>query len=79
MTGRIGWVEAALVRVTSARISAAGGCPDEQLEVRVVMLDAVVDIANVQEWLGHANIATTRIYGHRKMSSEDSPTFKVAY
>jgi Phage integrase family len=24
------------------------------------------DIAKVQEWLGHANIATTRIYDHRK-------------
>jgi integrase/recombinase XerD len=33
----------------------------------------------VQEWLGHANIATTRIYDHRKSRPEDSPTFKVAY
>ena len=37
------------------------------------------DIAKVQEWLGHANIATTRIYDHRKTRAEDSPTFKVAY
>ena len=37
------------------------------------------DIAKVQEWLGHANIATTRIYDHRKTRPEDSPTFKVAY
>jgi integrase/recombinase XerD len=37
------------------------------------------DIAKVQEWLGHANIATTRIYDHRESSPEDSPTFKVAY
>ena len=29
--------------------------------------------------LGHANIATTRIYDHRKMRPEDRPTFKVAY
>jgi integrase len=29
--------------------------------------------------LGHANIATTRIYDHRKTRPEDSPTFKVAY
>ena len=28
-------------------------------------LDHQADIAKVQEWLGHANIATTRIYGHR--------------
>ena len=33
----------------------------------------------VQEWLGHANIATTRIYDHSKTRPEDSPTFKVAY
>ena len=37
------------------------------------------DIAKVQEWLGHANIATTRIYDRRSMRPEDSPTFKVAY
>lgn len=42
-------------------------------------LDNGADIAKVQEWLGHANIATTRIYDHRKMRPEDSPTFKVAY
>src|ERR1700730_8041857 len=29
--------------------------------------------------LGHANIATTRIYDHRKTRPEDSPTFKVDY
>ncbi len=28
-------------------------------------LDHQADIAKVQEWLGHANIATTRIYDHR--------------
>ena len=27
----------------------------------------------------HANIATTRIYDHRKTRAEDSPTFKVNY
>jgi hypothetical protein len=32
-----------------------------------------------QEWLGHANIATTRIYDHRKTRPEDSPTFKANY
>ncbi len=42
-------------------------------------LDHQTDIAKVQEWLGHANIATTRIYDHRKTRPEDSPTFKVAY
>jgi site-specific recombinase XerD len=42
-------------------------------------LDHEADIAKVQEWLGHANIATTRLYDRRKHRPEDSPTFKVAY
>jgi hypothetical protein len=37
------------------------------------------DIPTVQEWLDHANIATTRIYDRRKMTPEDSPTFRVSY
>jgi integrase len=37
------------------------------------------DIAKVQEWLGHASIATTRLYDRRKSKPEDSPTFRVKY
>ena len=37
------------------------------------------DIAKVQDWLGHANIATTKIYDRRTTRPEDSPTFKVHY
>ena len=42
-------------------------------------LDHQADIAKVQEWLGHANISTTRIYDRRQSRSEDSPTFKITY
>ena len=42
-------------------------------------LDHEADIAKVQEWLGHANIATTRLYDRRKTRPEDSPTFKGRY
>jgi integrase len=37
------------------------------------------NIAKVQEWLGHSNISTTRIYDKRNMRPEDSPTLKVKY
>ncbi len=42
-------------------------------------LEHEADIAKVQEWLGHASIATTRLYDRRKNRPEDSPTFKVSY
>lgn len=42
-------------------------------------LEHAADIAKVQEWLGHANIATTRLYDRRRTRPEDSPTFRVAY
>lgn len=42
-------------------------------------LEHDADLEKVQDWVGHANIATTRLYDRRKHRAEESPTFKVAY
>jgi integrase/recombinase XerD len=42
-------------------------------------LENQADIAKVQEWLGHANVSTTRLYDRRNTRPEDSPTFRVMY
>lgn len=42
-------------------------------------LENRADIAKVQEWLGHANVSTTRLYDRRQSRPEDSPSFKVEY
>ena len=42
-------------------------------------LEHKADIALVQDWLGHASPATTRLYDRRKSRPEDSPTFRVSY
>ena len=42
-------------------------------------LEHEAGIAQVQQWLGHANISTTRLYDKRRSKQEHSPTFKVKY
>ncbi len=68
-----------LVRVYSAGLGFEIGAHALRATAATNALDHQADIAKVQEWLGHVNIATTRIYDHRRTRPEDSPTFKVAY
>jgi site-specific recombinase XerD len=68
-----------LVRGYSATLGFEIGAHALRATAATNALDHQADIAKVQEWLGHANIATTRIYDHRRTRPEDSPTFKVAY
>ncbi len=42
-------------------------------------LEKGADIAKVQDWLGHANVSTTRLYDKRQSRPEESPTYKVEY
>jgi site-specific recombinase XerD len=68
-----------LVRTYSAQLGFEIGAHALRATAATNALDHQADIAKVQEWLGHVNIATTRIYDHRKTRPEDSPTFKVNY
>jgi site-specific recombinase XerD len=42
-------------------------------------LEKGADIAKVQDWLGHANVSTTRLYDKRQSRPEESPTYKIEY
>jgi integrase/recombinase XerD len=68
-----------LVRGYSAALGFEIGAHALRATAATNALDHQADIAKVQEWLSHANIATTRIYDHRKTRPEDGPTFKVNY
>lgn len=68
-----------IVRAYSGQLGFEIGAHSLRATAATNALDHQADISKVQEWLGHANIATTRIYDHRKTRPEDSPTFKVSY
>jgi integrase/recombinase XerD len=68
-----------LVRDYSARLGFEIGAHALRATAATNALDHEAEIAKVQEWLGHANISTTRLYDRRKSRPEDSPTFKVSY
>jgi site-specific recombinase XerD len=68
-----------LVRDYSARLGFEIGAHALRATAATNALDHKAEIAKVQEWLGHANISTTRLYDRRKSRPEDSPTFKVSY
>jgi len=83
-TGRLGNAITAdqvyrIVRGYSAQLGFEIGAHALRATAATNALDHQADIAKVQEWLGHANISTTRIYDHRRTRPEDSPTFKVSY
>lgn len=68
-----------LVRAYAKKLGMTIGVHALRATAATNALEHEADIAKVQEWLGHANIATTRLYDRRKSRPEDSPTFKVSY
>ena len=73
-----------MVQLYTMQIGIAGTAP--RLGVHALRATATTnalahgaDIAKVQEWLGHADISTTRLYDKRGSRPEDSLTFKVRY
>jgi integrase/recombinase XerD len=68
-----------LVQTYSAQLGFDIGAHALRATAATNALDHQSDIAKVQKRVGHADIANTRIYDHRKSRPEDSPTFKVNY
>jgi integrase/recombinase XerD len=67
-------------RATGIKTEVIGLCVHSLRATAVTnALSNEADIAKVQEWLGHADVSTTRLYDGRKSKPEDSPTFHVKY
>jgi site-specific recombinase XerD len=83
--GRVGISGDALWRIVcsyakAADIDVAGfGHHSLRATAATNALEHGADIAAVSEWLGHANITTTRLYDKRIVKVENSPTFKISY
>lgn len=74
------------IRDLIARYAMRAGVPSAAVRPHALRATAATnalehgaDIAKVQDWLGHANPATTRLYDKRADRPEESPTFRVAY
>ena len=66
-------------RETGIDAEVIGLCVHSMRAAAANALSNEADIAKVQEWLGHANVSTTRLYDRRKSKPEDSPIFHVKY
>ena len=74
------------IRELVTRYAARAGLPRAAVRPHALRATAATnalehgaDIAKVQDWLGHANPATTRLYDKRADRPEESPTFRVSY
>jgi integrase/recombinase XerD len=68
-----------LVRHYSEQIGNRVGAHAMRATAATHALDHGADLAHVQGWLGHASIATTRIYDRRVGRAETSPAVRVNY
>ncbi|HEX7638574.1 MAG TPA: tyrosine-type recombinase/integrase [Burkholderiaceae bacterium] len=68
-----------LVRAYTTQLDCPVGPHAMRATATTNALDHGADLAQVQAWLGHEDIATTRLYDRRQLRAETSPTFLVAY